>query len=238
VEGLKVPDKKTKAALQKLDDRLTAYLKDFVRAEVIDIPNQHYNLLKFSDGFQCYSNTAKIETELQYKEIFADREYFQYGVTIKDNGVVFDVGANIGMFVMFLNKNTSNVKMYAFEPIPDTFKTLQANMKLHDIKNVNLYNIALGAENKKRVTFTHYLNMTANTTLFPESKDFQKKREVLKGIKSCHWPIIKHMVIEVHNATKKLPEIKAILKHKNIDMCVEQGNTGPMDNCNVYCTVR
>jgi len=283
-----VSDQKRKAALEKLDDRLTAYLKDFVRAEVTNIPDQNYKLFNFSDGFQCYSNTAKIETELQYKEIFSDKEYFQHGIKIKDNDVIVDVGANIGMFVMFLMKNQSNIKVHAFEPIPDTFKTMEANIKLHDIKNVYSYNLALGVESAKEVKFTHYLNMTANTTMFPESKEFQKSRmknmftaedvdilyehtivsapmetlssiidqqgisqidllkidveggecEVLKGIDSRHWSIIKQIVVEVHNAMEKLSEIKAIFKDKNIDINVKAGNTGPMDNCNLYCKTK
>ena len=41
-----------------------------------------------------------------YDEIFNDNDYLKYGVEVKDRDVVFDIGANIGLFSLFISKPT------------------------------------------------------------------------------------------------------------------------------------
>lgn len=50
-----------------------------------------------------------------------------------------DIGANIGLYTLLLKNNFHHV--HAFEPNPETFKTLQRNTR--KLSNVSLYNIAL-----------------------------------------------------------------------------------------------
>jgi FkbM family methyltransferase len=51
-----------------------------------------------------------------------------------------DVGANVGSYSVLLSRNCNRV--YAFEPTPSSFQALQTL----NIKNVILYNLALGSE--------------------------------------------------------------------------------------------
>jgi hypothetical protein len=43
------------------------------------------------------------ETEFIYEEIFIEKEYLKHGITINDEDCIFDVGANIGLFSIFLS---------------------------------------------------------------------------------------------------------------------------------------
>ena len=45
--------------------------------------------------------------------------YLQHGIAINDGDVIFDVGANIGVFGIRALQYGPNVKSYCFEPIPD-----------------------------------------------------------------------------------------------------------------------
>ncbi|MGH9852255.1 MAG: amino acid adenylation domain-containing protein, partial [Blastocatellia bacterium] len=76
----------------------------------------------------------KNETDLLYKEIFEDRFYLRHGVTINEGDCIFDVGANIGLFTLFVQTNFKNVSMYSFEPIPPSFEALQTNVAMHGLK--------------------------------------------------------------------------------------------------------
>lgn len=65
---------------------------------------------------------------------------------IHHNNHVLDIGANIGIMTVNLAKKAKHV--WAFEPIPDNIETLERMIAYHRLKNVTLFPIALGAENK------------------------------------------------------------------------------------------
>jgi len=77
----------------------------------------------------------------QFKEIWTDENYkFQ---TDSLEPVIFDCGANIGTSVLYFAQIFSNAKIIAFEPDPNIFKLLEDNVKLNEIKNVDLINKAV-----------------------------------------------------------------------------------------------
>ena len=54
------------------------------------------------------------------------------------NGVIFDVGANVGDYSKLLRELNKEVEIYSFEPHPITFKKLLENTKRLNIKTYNL----------------------------------------------------------------------------------------------------
>lgn len=87
-------------------------------------------------------------------EIWDDKLYFQEGVSIVPGDIVFDVGANIGVFTLCAAKQGAHV--YAFEPIPPTFELLQHNIHLHDFDSIaHPRNIGLSDRAETRIMF-HY----------------------------------------------------------------------------------
>lgn len=103
---------------------------------------------------------GKEETEYIYKEIFIEQQYLQQGITIKDNDYILDVGANIGLFSIFLSQLQKPLKILAFEPVKPIFEVLQANVNLHSLeKIISLHNYGLGSENIAESAFTFYPNM-------------------------------------------------------------------------------
>lgn len=69
----------------------------------------------------------KNETDYLYQEIFESRAYLRHGIELKGNACIFDVGANIGMFTLFVSEHVPSARIYAFEPLPPLFATLQFN---------------------------------------------------------------------------------------------------------------
>ncbi len=60
---------------------------------------------------------------------------------IKPNYVVLDIGANIGYFTLMMAKQSK--QLYAFEPEPRNYQTLQKNIEFNHLENVHLYNYAI-----------------------------------------------------------------------------------------------
>ena len=73
---------------------------------------------------------------------------------MRDGDCVFDVGANIGMFTVFVQERFRDVKVFAFEPSPKIFPLLQANTAKYGDK---VSALAYGLSNEtKQAVFTHY----------------------------------------------------------------------------------
>ena len=94
------------------------------------------------------------ETRYLYHEIFTQRVYLHGGVTLRENAVVFDVGANIGMFSLFVYKNCPSATLYAFEPLVSVFAKLRSNLDVAGIP-ANLFEYGL-SDTERAVSFTFY----------------------------------------------------------------------------------
>ena len=66
---------------------------------------------------------------------------------VKSNHTVLDIGAHIGYFTIIMARQAKQV--YAFEPEPRNFHTLQKNVNLNELSNVKLYNRAVAEHNYK-----------------------------------------------------------------------------------------
>jgi FkbH-like protein/FkbM family methyltransferase len=73
----------------------------------------------------------RYETDYVYKEIFVDRCYLRHGIHLAENAVVMDIGANIGLFSLFIRKECPQASIYAFEPSPVAYQALNANFEAY-----------------------------------------------------------------------------------------------------------
>ena len=71
------------------------------------------------------------ETRYLYDEIFVQRTYLKQGIVVEEGDVVIDIGANIGMFSMFVARHCKGVRLLACEPSPATYEVLRRNLALH-----------------------------------------------------------------------------------------------------------
>jgi len=65
----------------------------------------------------------------------------------KPTSVVFDIGANIGYYTLLMAQKAK--KVYAFEPEKEVFGILKKNVEENNLKNVVLFNKAVGDKNRK-----------------------------------------------------------------------------------------
>ena len=141
--------------------RLVAYIvpQEFQDAERED-------LYRLPNGSQV-AHLSKNETDALYKEIFEDQSYLRHGIALSDESVVVDVGANIGMFSLFVHQRWPQAQVYAFEPIPTTYEILRTNINLHRA-NVKPYNCGLSAQSGT-ATFAFYPQMSAMSGMYADA---------------------------------------------------------------------
>lgn len=81
--------------------------------------------LIYSQGLYNYNNMRLLQALLDPGDIF------------------FDIGANIGAYTLLASER-EDAQVWAFEPHPDTFQLLAANVALNQRHNVRLFNLAVG----------------------------------------------------------------------------------------------
>jgi FkbH-like protein/FkbM family methyltransferase len=94
------------------------------------------------------------ETDYVYKEIFEDQCYLRHGIRLPAGATVVDIGANVGLFSLFVMSRCSNPRIYAFEPAPVVYDLLKANCEAY---GSNVLAVNAGVSDKPRTaTFTFY----------------------------------------------------------------------------------
>jgi FkbM family methyltransferase len=232
---------------------------------------------------------AASETKFVYKEIFEDRAYLRHGITLSKGDCVWDIGANIGLFAVFLQENFEDVQVHSFEPSPEIFRILAANTARYGKRVVAHCCGIAGREGE--ATFTFYPNYSIMsgfhadvrqdgrtlragilrewTERYPDEPSPEERflddiidsvlgqkqeivcrlrtisqlieethtqgidllkidaegseLDILSGIRDDHWPAIRQIVMEIHDAEGSVAtSIVKVLAERGFQTTVEQ----------------
>jgi amino acid adenylation domain-containing protein/FkbM family methyltransferase len=145
------------------DRRLVAYVVPQLQASR---PSPHTTLGLSADGdpTQLASHVLpnglvvvhqnKNETEYLFHEIFQQQVYARHGIRLPSDAVVFDVGANIGMYSLYVLQHCERPRIYAFEPVPPILTALRANLNRHG-RGATVLGYGL-SDREALVDFTYY----------------------------------------------------------------------------------
>jgi len=132
-------------------------------------------LVEVTEDFTCYAgpDPSGQHDELMFifNEVFHFDTYAQSVGAVPENGVILDVGANVGLFSIYAKRQKPNVRLIAFEPIPASAAALRRNVELHGMSGLTIHQLALGEADRKDVAFTYYPGMPGNSTRHPETKN-------------------------------------------------------------------
>jgi len=123
----------------------------------------------------------RYETDYLYKEIFEDRCYLRHGVRLEDGDTVVDIGANIGLFSLFVMSRCANPTIYAFEPAPVVFDLLKRNCAAYG-PNAQAMNLGV-SDQPKTATFTFYEGSSVFSGFRPdETEDRAAVQAVVRNV--------------------------------------------------------
>ncbi|MEH2067474.1 MAG: FkbM family methyltransferase [Nostoc sp.] len=163
---------KTETINQENVGRLTPTISD------VEITHKSINLLHYKlPNSRKIIHQNKAETDHFYEDIFEHKVYAKHGIQLHQGACIFDVGANIGLFTLFVDQECSQATIYAFEPSPPTFEILKTNTSLCQAK-VKLFNCGLSNRTTKE-NFTFYPNSSGMSSFYG---DKQEEKAVLKTI--------------------------------------------------------
>jgi|APLak6261658528_1056013.scaffolds.fasta_scaffold00459_3 FkbM family methyltransferase len=120
------------------------------------------------------------------------KHYFKHGISVKPGDTVFDVGANIGLFSLELQKMCQgDVVSYMFEPIPAIFAALEENARRFGHGSLKPICCGLSARSGT-AEFAYCPNMPTLSTAYvedqPELKE-QVRDAILRNLRETHWRV-------------------------------------------------
>lgn len=195
----------------------------------------------FSIGRIHYLNED--ETNFIIEEIFHQNCYLDNFLTLPANSIIFDIGANIGIFSLYALKLCDHkTEIYCFEPIPTTFECLKKNLGYYE--NVHLVMAGISnVENKTSATFTQFGSSSLTATYRPSEKITSNYKplldiDTLMKITSLHnkqyynllknFPFLRpYLVKKYYNAVTK--ESKVECKLISLGQFIEQHQLNVID---------
>lgn len=170
-----------------------------------------FKIENHKEGFLVsFSNISMYVESLEefhiLNEVFVNQDY---NLISNDKSVIIDIGTNIGTSAIFFSKLDFVEKIYAFEPLKDTFDQAQYNLKL----NVNLHkvvsikNFGLGSDDREEV-FMFNKKTKGNTGVrgrlspsYSGARNFEKRMVQIKDAS-----------IEIENILKETENRKVVIK--------------------------
>lgn len=115
-----------------------------------------------------------------------------------DINTVIDVGAHLGEFALQIHELLPNAKLYCFEPLPDNFIELKANLK--DLSNFQAFNLAVGDQKGKvemyRNDYSPSSSLMKMTKLHKDSFPFTSGEKLEKVEASTLDEIVKELELK------------------------------------------
>lgn len=120
--------------------------------------------------------TSRHEALLVYGEV---GNYVRHGMALKPGDVIFDVGANIGLFSLWaFEACRRDATIFAFEPVAPIFAMMEHNLRQLGDPRVRPFHFGL-SKRAGRVTFSYHPNATFASTAFPDDGDLALTRTLM-----------------------------------------------------------
>lgn len=97
-------------------------------------------------GFENDYITQVIEKTHTYYEEDILKKFSRY---IDTEGIIYDIGANIGNHTAYFYRYFRPKYMYSFEPVKETYSVLEKNVQANTMHNIELFNVAVGVKEGK-----------------------------------------------------------------------------------------
>jgi FkbM family methyltransferase len=116
--------------------------------------------------------------------------YFEHGIEVAKGDTVFDIGANIGLFALWVNQLCGgNVNVYSFEPIPPIYEVLCRNFRKNDINRLHAFPYGI-SDASKSMTCAYYPEAPVGSTAYPEA--------AVAGIRNCKEAVLHNVRYSPH----------------------------------------
>lgn len=106
-------------------------------------------------------------------------DYFRHGIEVRPGDVVFDVGANVGIFALSVfDRCGGDVAIYAFEPIPSLHALLASNAERCDPQRIRTFPYGL-SDSERSAAFAYFPQMPVWSSAHVRAGDRERNKQAL-----------------------------------------------------------
>jgi FkbM family methyltransferase len=95
-------------------------------------------------GFKNYLFIFALYIVATLKSNRKEGDFLHFLSLLPDNSTVLDIGANLGVMTVHIARRLPDSQIFSFEPVPDNLNALRRLVKFFKLKNVIVFDIALG----------------------------------------------------------------------------------------------
>jgi FkbM family methyltransferase len=116
------------------------------------------------NGFQFRAPSLDRLTSLWLHKLglLGKEEFAFLSQVVRPGMTIVEVGANQGIYTLFLSRLAAPARIFAFEPEPFAYKQLLENVRINDVTNVVCQQLAIADENKSFILRPGSLNTGDN----------------------------------------------------------------------------
>lgn len=112
----------------------------------------------------------KLDFDTVSREIFDEGVYRKHGTELHDGDYIFDIGSNVGLFIVDISQRVKQATVFAFEPIPDLFAAVELNAKASP--NLSVTTIQAGVSGASGTAeFRYFHRSSVSSTMRTESSE-------------------------------------------------------------------
>jgi FkbM family methyltransferase len=129
--------------------------------------------LTLPDGRRAFAPSAE-DAAAVYREVFDSDDYGVVSDIADRWPLIVDVGANVGLFILYAKLAKPHSTVHAFEPIPEIYDACERNVRTWGLRDVTVHPLAVGGEAGEAV-FTYFPHQPADSTRYPDDKRVQQE---------------------------------------------------------------
>ncbi|MBO9701465.1 MAG: FkbM family methyltransferase [Sporocytophaga sp.] len=200
-------------------------------------------------GFRYYLHLFSLYKIYSLRVDKAEKDFLHFIKLIPKDGIILDIGANIGLMTVTLAKKFPESTVYSFEPIPYNLGTLNQNIELFKLDNVEVFPMALGNEDSEIDMVMPVVNSVKMQGLchvihdaIPKSSEGEtfsvplRKLDSIKHLKDASQDIVAIKLDVEHFEWAVLEGAREILdKHKPVIYCELGENENRTKSMEVLC---
>jgi FkbM family methyltransferase len=147
--------------------------------DLMGLPLGRPYLMKLCDGVRFQINGFMDAWIV--KETYLDRTYEHYGVALQPDWTVIDIGAFLGDFAVFAAERVTRGRIYAFEPVPDSYRLLLQNLDLNRLARVTAHPCAITGNSGPQTLYL-FANHAEQNSLLPSRMAGERTAVIVEGI--------------------------------------------------------
>lgn len=149
---LKIENRILKHHLEVANKDLTILKRSMIATE----NKNHLNTYNIGNEiYQFYDNALSFNPDITIKGIINANEegwkehpYYIGDIEFKAGDIILDIGANIGIFSIYLAKRFPDIKILAFEAVRQNYENLKRNIAINQANNVVPHHMAVTGDGR------------------------------------------------------------------------------------------